>query len=80
MSKPRILFILHLQKAIERITKISMMKRRTIAQNKPLLLTVTGANLLIIAYMSHGKGSLLRNRKKEIGNAVEKLKILMEML
>jgi len=63
MRKPRILFILHLQKAMERMTKSSMMKRRTMAQNSPLLLTVTGAKLLIAAYRSHGRGRLLRNRK-----------------
>lgn len=48
---------------MERMTKSSMMKRRTIAQNRPLLLTVTGVKLLTTAYRSHGRGRLLRNRK-----------------
>lgn len=49
MVNPRYLFIFHLQDAIERITKSSMMKRRTMAQNSPLLLTATGDKLLIEA-------------------------------
>lgn len=71
MRKPRNLFILHLQKAMERMTKSSMMKRRTIAQNRPLLLTVTGEKLLITAYRSHGRGRLLKRKKKE--KKIEKL-------
>lgn len=66
MVMPKNLFILHLQRAMERMTKSSMMKRRTIAQNNPLLLTVTGEKLLIVAYRSHGRGRLKntkRNRK-----------------
>lgn len=52
------MFIFHLQAAIEIITKRSMRKRRTIAQNKPLLLTATGLRPLKIEKRNQGTGSL----------------------
>lgn len=56
--KPRILFILHLHDAIEEITNTSMRKSKTIAQNKPLLLTGTGCNPLIREKRNQGTGRL----------------------
>lgn len=58
MVKPRPLFIFHLQVAMETMTKMSMIKSNTMAQKSPLLLTVTGAKLLIDEYRSHGIGRL----------------------
>lgn len=46
MVNPNTLFILHLQAAMEIMTKRSMRKSSTMAQNSPLLLTVTGAKEL----------------------------------
>lgn len=58
MVKPRILFILHLHNAMEEITNSSMRKSKTIAQNKPLLLTGTGCNPLMREKSIQGRGSL----------------------
>lgn len=46
MVNPKNLFIFHLDVAIEMITNRSMRKSRTIAQNRPLLLTGTDLNPL----------------------------------
>lgn len=53
---PKILFILHLHKAMDKMTNSSIMKRRTIAQKRPLLLTATGVNSLNMENRSHGMG------------------------
>lgn len=58
MVKPRILFILHLHDAIEEITNRSMRKSRTMAQNKPLLLTGTGCSPLRREKSIQGTGRL----------------------
>lgn len=58
MVKPRILFILHLHDAIEKITNRSMRNSRTMAQNRPLLLTATGCRVLMREKRSHGTGKL----------------------
>lgn len=57
------MFIFHLQTAMERITNRSMRKRRTIAQNKPLLLTATGLRPLKIEKRNQGTGRLQRKEK-----------------
>lgn len=56
--KPRILFILHLHDAMEEITNRSMRNSKTIAQNRPLLLTGTGCSALMREKRSHGTGKL----------------------
>lgn len=58
MVDPNTLFILHLQAAMEIVTKRSMRKSSTMAQNSPLLLTVTGAIEWENEYISQGTGSL----------------------
>lgn len=58
MVNPNALFIFHLQAAMEIMTKRSMRKSSTMAQNSPLLLTVTGANEWQTEYISQGTGSL----------------------
>lgn len=58
MVKPRILFILHLHDAIEKITNRSMRNSRTMAQNRPLLLTGTGCRVLMREKRSQGTGKL----------------------
>ena len=62
MVKPRILFILHLHNAIDEITNRSMRKSKTIAQNKPLLLTATGCNPLMREKSIQGRGRLQDRR------------------
>ena len=62
MVKPRTLFILHLHNAIEEITNRSMRKSKTIAQNKPLLLTATGCNPLMREKSIQGRGRLQDRR------------------
>ena len=62
MVKPRILFILHLHNAIDEITNRSMRKSKTIAQNKPLLLTATGCNPLMSEKSIQGRGRLQDRR------------------
>lgn len=71
MVKPRILFILHLHNAIEEITKRSMRKSKTIAQNKPLLLTATGCNPLMREKSVQGRGRLQDRRNSENGLSVD---------
>lgn len=58
MMKPSSLLIRHLQAAIEMMTKMSMRKSSTMAQNSPLELTATGRMLLIMDQRSHGNGRL----------------------
>lgn len=58
MVKPRTLFILHLHDAIEKITNRSMRNSKTIAQNRPLLLTGTGCSALMREKRSQGTGRL----------------------
>lgn len=52
------MFIFHLHAAIEIITNRSMRKRRTIAQNNPLLLTATGLSPLKREKRNQGTGKL----------------------
>lgn len=56
MVKPRILFILHLHEAIEKITNRSMRNSKTMAQNRPLLLTGIGCSALMRENRSQGTG------------------------
>lgn len=63
MSKPSILLIFHLQTAMEMMTKRSMRKSRTMAQNRPLLLTVTGEKSFIMEKSSQGNGRLETGNK-----------------
>lgn len=70
--KPSTLFIRHLQRAMERMTKSSMMKRRTMAQKRPLLLTATGWNLWMMVYRSQGSGSLWGREAREQADMWEK--------
>lgn len=58
MREPSSLLILHLHTAMEIMTKRSMRKSRTMAQNRPLLLTVTGAMSFRIAKSNQGNGRL----------------------
>lgn len=67
--KPRILFIFHLQAPIERMTKMSIMNSRTIAQNRPLLRTMIGLKLLEKAFRSHGRGNLRKDEGEQISEA-----------
>lgn len=55
---PNTLFILHLQAAMEMMTKRSMRKSSTMAQKSPLLLTGTGANEWQSENISQGTGRL----------------------
>lgn len=64
--EPSTLFIFHLQEAMEMMTKSSMRKSSTMAQNSPLLLTATGEKLLMLDHSSHGTGRLDGGEKKEI--------------
>lgn len=64
--KPRILFILHLHDAIEKITNRSMRNSKTIAQNRPLLLTGTGCNVLMREKRSQGTGKLQKTNSVNI--------------
>lgn len=66
--KPRILFILHLHDAIEEITNRSMRNSRTIAQNRPLLLTGTGCSALMREKRSQGTGKLQKKNSMNIGH------------
>lgn len=75
--KPSILLIFHLQAAMEMMTKRSMMKRSTMAQNRPLLLTATGCKLFTNVYKSHGNGNLKRDRKRQV-SIVKLLLIIMQ--
>lgn len=56
MRKPSILLIFHLQTAMEMMTKRSMRKSRTMAQNRPLLLTATEEKSFSMEKSSQGKG------------------------
>lgn len=58
MMKPSSLLMRHLQAAMETMTKSSMRKRSTMAQNRPLELTCTGFMLLRKDQRSQGNGSL----------------------
>lgn len=66
--KPRILFILHLHDAIEKITNRSMRNSKTIAQNRPLLLTGTGCSALMREKRSHGTGKLQKKNSTNGGH------------
>lgn len=69
MVEPRILFILHLQVAMEMMTKRSMRKSSTMAQKSPLLLTPTGTKPWVDEYRSHGMGKLLIERDSKVHRA-----------
>lgn len=63
MVTPNIRLILQRQAAMEMMTKRSMRKSSTMAQNKPLEVTVTGSPLWIRMYRSHGTGRLQAERR-----------------
>lgn len=65
--KPRILFILHLHDAIEKMTNRSMRNSRTMAQNRPLLLTGTGCSVLMREKRSQGTGKLQKKVRVNSG-------------
>lgn len=67
MVKPRILFILHLHDAIEKMTNRSMRNSRTMAQNRPLLLTGTGCSVLMREKRSQGTGKLQKKASMNSG-------------
>lgn len=71
ISKPRLLLILHLQAAMDMMTNSSMRKRRTMAQNRPLLLTSTGFKSLIMLKMSQGNGRLEGGQRHRKDNREE---------
>lgn len=68
--KPRILFILHLHEAIEKITNRSMRNSKTMAQNRPLLLTGTGCSALMRENRSQGTGRLQKKTSMNGGHVV----------
>lgn len=68
--KPRILFILHLHEAIEKITNRSMRNSKTMAQNRPLLLTGTGCSALMRENRSQGTGRLQKKASMNGGHVV----------
>lgn len=58
MVRPNIRLIFQRQAAMEMMTKRSMRKSSTMAQNRPLELTVTDFPSCNTVYMSHGTGRL----------------------
>lgn len=58
MVKPNILLIFQRQAPMEMMTNRSMRKSSTMAQNRPLELTVTGSPLCNRVNISHGTGRL----------------------
>lgn len=71
IRKPRLLLILHLQAAMDMMTNSSMRKRRTMAQNRPLLLTSTGLKSLIMLKISQGNGRLEGGQRHRKDNREE---------
>lgn len=66
MSDPRSLLIFHLHTPMEMMTKRSMRKSRTMAQNRPLLLTATGLRSLNKENINHGNGRLERGTQRYV--------------
>lgn len=71
MVRPNIRLIFHRQAAMEMMTKRSIRKSSTMAQNRPLELTVTGSPLWNRVYINHGIGRLepsKRSRNQPLPN------------
>lgn len=66
MTTPNTRLIFQRQAAMEAMTKRSMRKSKTMAQKRPLEVTVTGWPEWIRVYKSHGTGRLWTERREQL--------------